>query len=205
MEEITLEKIDVIRERTGVSYAEAKEALEVAEGNVVEALIYIEKNQDTAKDSMYTSKEEFTEWIKEVIRKGNVTRIKVKKDEKVLVDIPVSAGVVASAALMVLLPVLFSGIFIVAIVAKVTIEITREDGTVEVVNKIIKDTVSSVKDKAQDIKNKAQDVKDKAEEVKDKFTKNKETDNSFQYTVKFEDTEDIEKDKDSDKDKDSNK
>ena len=192
MEEITLEKIDVIRERTGASYAEAKEALEATEGNVVEALIYIEKNQDTTKDSTYTSKEEFTEWIKEVIRKGNVTRIKVKKDEKVLVDIPINAGVVASAAIMVVLPSLLAIIFIAALVTKVTIEITREDGTVEVVNKIIKDTVSSVKDKAQD-------VKDKAEEVKDKFTKNKEADNSFQYTVKFEDTEDTNKDKDSDK------
>ena len=189
MEEITLEKIDVIRERTGASYAEAKEALEATEGNVVEALIYIEKNQDTTKESMYTSKEEFTEWIKEVIRKGNVTRIKVKKDDKVLVDIPINAGVVASAAIMVVLPSLLAIIFIAAIVTKVTIEITREDGTVEVVNKIIKDTVSSVKDKAQD-------VKDKAEEVKDKFTKNKEADNSFQYTVKFEDTEDTDKDKD---------
>lgn len=79
MEEITLEKIDIIRERTGVSYAEAKEALEANEGNVVEALVYIEKNQDATKDSIYTSKEEFTNWIKEVIRKGNVTRIKGKK------------------------------------------------------------------------------------------------------------------------------
>lgn len=197
MEEITLEKIDVIRERTGVSYTEAKEALEATEGNVVEALVYIEKNQATTKDSTFTSKEEFIDWMKEIIRKGNVTRIKVKKDEKVIVDIPVNAGVVASAALMVVLPTLLAIIFIAAVVTKVTVEITREDGTVEVVNKIIKDTVSSVKDKAQDIKNKAQDVKDKAEEVKDKFTKNKEADNSFQYTVKFEDSE-----KDSEKDSD---
>jgi NACalpha-BTF3-like transcription factor len=37
MSEITLEKIDIIRERTGANYAEAKEALEVSDGNVVDA------------------------------------------------------------------------------------------------------------------------------------------------------------------------
>lgn len=194
MEEITLEKIDIIRERTGVSYTEAKEALEATEGNVVEALVYIEKNQTTTKDAVYTSKEEFIDWVKEVIRKGNVTRIKVKKDEKVLVDIPISAGVVASAALIVVLPSLLAIIFLTAVVTKVTIEITREDGSVEVVNKIIKDTFSSVKDKAQDVKNKAQDVKDN-------FTKSNEADNSFQYTVKFEDEEKKETETDKDKDK----
>lgn len=194
MEEITLEKIDIIRERTGVTYTEAKEALEATQGNVVEALVYIEKNKQDEKDSTYTTKEEFTEWIKEVIRKGNVTRIKVKKDEKVLVDIPVNVGVIAGTALIVALPALLAVIFITAVVTKVTVEITREDGTVEVVNKIIENTVSNVKDKAQE-------AKDKAQEVKDKFSKNNDEDNSFQYTVKFEDVEEDKKTENKDEDK----
>lgn len=194
MEEITLEKIDIIRERTGVTYTKAKEALEATQGNVVEALVYIEKNKQDEKDSTYTTKEEFTEWIKEVIRKGNVTRIKVKKDEKVLVDIPVNVGVIAGTALIVALPALLAVIFITAVVTKVTVEITREDGTVEVVNKIIENTVSNVKDKAQE-------AKDKAQEVKDKFSKNNDEDNSFQYTVKFEDVEEDKKTENKDEDK----
>jgi hypothetical protein len=189
MEQITLEKIDIIRERTGVTYTEAKEALEATEGNVVEALVYIEKNKTNAKDQMYATKEEFIDWIKEVIRKGNVTRIKVKKDEKVLVDIPVNVGVVAGTVLLTL-PSLLAVIFLTAVFTKVTVEITREDGSVEVVNKIIQDTVSNVKEKAQEVKEKAQEVKEKAQEVKDKFSKNNDEENSFQYTVKFEDVED---------------
>ncbi|WP_347460460.1 hypothetical protein [Clostridium sp. DMHC 10] len=43
MEEITLEKIDIIKERTGVTYTEAKEALEASNGNVIDALVYVEK------------------------------------------------------------------------------------------------------------------------------------------------------------------
>ena len=44
--EITLEKIELVKDRTGVSYKEAKEALEFANGNVVDAIIYVEENID---------------------------------------------------------------------------------------------------------------------------------------------------------------
>ena len=194
MEEITLEKIDIVRERTGVTYTEAKEALEASQGNVVDALIYIEKNTKNVKDQLYTSKDEFVEWLKEIIRKGNVTRIRIKRDEKVLVDIPVNAGV-ATGVILMALPPLLAIIFVTAVVAKVTVEITKEDGSVQVVNKVIENTYTNVKDKVNDV---TADVKDKVTEVtadvKDKFNKgSEENNNSYQYTVKFEDLEDNDK------------
>ena len=73
MSEITLEKIDIVRERTGVSYSEAKEALEACEANVVDTLIYIEQAQKSEKSQVYATKEEFICWVKELIRKGNVS------------------------------------------------------------------------------------------------------------------------------------
>ena len=42
--EITLEKIELVKDRTGVSYREAKSALEEANGSVVDAIILIEEN-----------------------------------------------------------------------------------------------------------------------------------------------------------------
>ena len=44
--EITLEKIELVKDRTGVSYKEAKDALEAAEGSVVDAIIAIEDTVD---------------------------------------------------------------------------------------------------------------------------------------------------------------
>ena len=44
--EITLEKIELVKDRTGVSYKEAKEALEDADGSVVDAIINIEESID---------------------------------------------------------------------------------------------------------------------------------------------------------------
>jgi len=44
--EITLEKIELVKDRTGVSYKEAKEALEAANGSVVDAIVAIEEMID---------------------------------------------------------------------------------------------------------------------------------------------------------------
>lgn len=180
MSEITLEKIDIIRERTGVSYADAKEALEACDGNVVDALIYIENNKKTAKDSIYTTRDEFMEWLKDTVKKGNVNRIKIKRDDKVVVDIPVNAGIVATLTALVWPPLIAIGI-LTAVFTKVTIEITKDDGTVEVVNKIIK---NGVKTTVNDVKDK---VFDTAASVKDKFTKKHSDETTYRYTVKFDD------------------
>ena len=47
--EITLEKIELVKDRTGVSYKEAKDALEAADGSVVDAIIAIEDSIDNAE------------------------------------------------------------------------------------------------------------------------------------------------------------
>lgn len=180
MEEISLEKIDLLRERTKASYSEAKEALIRAEGNVVDALIYLEENKRQEKKE-FTNKKEFMDMLKKLIKKGNVNRIRIKKQDKILADIPVNAGIAAGALALInpiVLAVLAVGT-IGAFYTKLTIEITKEDGTVEVINTYVENTVSTVKDKVNDIK----------EEVKDKFNKNKQEDedSTYSYKVKFDD------------------
>ncbi len=190
MVEITLEKIDIVKERTGVSYTDAKEALEECCGDVVNALIYIEGKQKKSPifnmEEMYTTKDEFLVWIKDIVKKGNVTRIKIKKDETVVIDIPVNAGI-AAGLVGLIFPALIGIGLLTAVLTKVTIEITKADGSVEVVNTIIKNTVEDVKGKMGDI---GEDVKEKFNGTKDNFNKNSKDasdDNIYQYTVKFED------------------
>jgi hypothetical protein len=192
MTEITLEKIDIIRERTGVTYGEARESLEACDGNVVDALIYIEKTQKSNMEDLYTTKDEFVTWIKQLIKKGNITRIKIKKEEKIIVDVPVNAGVATGVLALIWSPIIaVIGIGVgalTAVASNLTIEITKEDGSVEVVNKIIKGTMQDVKEK----------VNDMASEVKEKFSQKKhendtEGDNVYKYTVKFEDIEEGDK------------
>lgn len=181
MENITLEKVDMVRERTDVSYEKAKQALEVSEGDVLEALIYIEKNQGILNDNNEPFKEqdenktpmsieELKAWFKQMIEKGNVTRIKIKKDDTELIDIPVNAGIAAGVVAIIIPPILAAGI-IAAIATKITIEITKEDGSVEIINK----QVSKV---ANDVKNKANDFADKVKNKVNEMKKETNTDSS---------------------------
>ena len=48
--EITLEKIELVKDRTGSTYAEAKAALEAAEGSVVDAIIALEEEMNKEHD-----------------------------------------------------------------------------------------------------------------------------------------------------------
>lgn len=149
MEEITLEKIDVIRQRTGLSYAEAKELLEKNNGNVVDTLIYIENNQKSFTQNISDFSNDLLDTIKDIIKKGNVNRIRIKKDEKVLIDIPVSAGL-AAGALSLFYPSILAIGAIAAVASRVQIEIERPDGSVELVNDLVKTKAEDIRDKAKE-------------------------------------------------------
>lgn len=212
MKEITLEKVDQIRERTGVSYEMAKEALEANNGDVLEALIYIESNVvvpfaeeesskynytkgDSSNDGLKRGEtiDELKSWLKDTIEKGNVSRIRVKKDDVVLVDVPINAGIAATVIAVIIPPILAFGV-IAAVATKLTIEITRCDGSVEVVNKYVKKAAVEVKGKAFEI---ADIVKSKFNNKKSDFKnikanrKKSHTDDEtvYTYTVNFEDNE----------------
>lgn len=205
--EITLEQVDKVKERTGVSYAEAKEALEKTNGNVLDAIILIEEeakanldngigaeksNGGTVGDKTETISE-LKAWLKDLINKGNVSRIKVSKDGDTIVDVPVNAGI-AAAVIAVIIPPILAFVVVAAVVTKVTIEITKQDGSVEVVNKYISKAVNDAKEKATDIADK---VKDKVSEVNiDGFKKydnnsdvKNDDNNTYVYTVNFEEEE----------------
>lgn len=97
-----LEKIDMLRERLGVSYERAHQALQNSNGDVLTALIELEKeNKENVKglktEFMHVKGQELVNKIKEIIKEGNANKIVVKNNEKTLVEIPVTAGVVSLA------------------------------------------------------------------------------------------------------------
>ena len=83
---ITLENIDGVRERSGASYEEAREALEVSGGNVVDALVYLEQKKSAQTNDILDK-------VKAVVKEGNVNKIRLKRDGKVLLSIPVNVGI----------------------------------------------------------------------------------------------------------------
>lgn len=97
--EINLEKIELVKDRTGASYAEAKEALEAAEGSVVDAIIALEEKMNKSSESAGGAgimDNPVIAKMKEIVEKGNVSRILITKDDKDIVNFPVTAGVVGA-------------------------------------------------------------------------------------------------------------
>jgi hypothetical protein len=130
MEEIkveNLEKIDVIRDRMNVNYEEAKKALESRDWDLVEALVLLEQEERNRKEEILVRGNELVEKIKQMARKGNVTRIRVKQDDKILVEIPVTAGVVGAL----LAPQLAIIGAVAALISKCTLEIERAEPRIQ--------------------------------------------------------------------------
>ena len=125
--EITLEKIELVKDRTGVSYKEAKEALEAVDGSVVDAIIAIEETVNLKTGNKATEfADDTVAKIKELVKKGNITKVAVKKDDETLVNIPLNVGLVGAL-------VAPWGVIAATIAAfgfKCQIELTKDDGTV---------------------------------------------------------------------------
>lgn len=95
-----LGKIDLIKSRTGVSYREAREALEAAGGDVVQALIQIEERGNSFSEKVQNRSQEFMGQVKGILEKGKDTRIKIKQGDKTVFDLPASVGAVGILGLL---------------------------------------------------------------------------------------------------------
>jgi hypothetical protein len=98
------------------------------------------------------TKEKFTvdgsqlvEKVKELIREGNIRRIRLLHKGHPLIDIPLSVGVPVAAAMVVAAPVLAGLGAIAALVTECTVEVERVDDTSEKKNIVPKNTKGNKK------------------------------------------------------------
>ncbi len=103
---ITIEQVEKVVKHTGVTYQEAKEALEAVDGNVLEAIIRIENTQNFKKETQSNTNHEakneesksansetvdkFIAWLNRMFHKGNVNKLEIVKDKKVVLSLPVT-------------------------------------------------------------------------------------------------------------------
>ncbi len=174
--EITLEKIELVKDRTGVSYKEAKEALEATSGNVVDAIISIEDSIDIKSKSKITEQSaQVVEKLKEIVKKGNVSKISIKRNGEVILNLSVNIGIIGT----VIAPWAAIAGTIAALGTKCQIEVIKENGDIIDVTEMAYGTFDDVREKgsafADDLKNKGEEVynsvKDKATDAMHKATK----------------------------------
>lgn len=169
MSKVTIESIDKVLERLPkATYKQAKEALQETDGNVVEAIIYLESKYEDLKASKKKSTEIFgknTEELKEqvidLIKKSNVVRIIIERNDETMLNIPLTVGVVG----VIIGPMLALVGLSAAVLSKCKIKIANEEG-----NKII-DLGEFSEDKFNTIKDM---VSTKAKDVKSVIDKNRQ-------------------------------
>ena len=177
MSKITIEAIDQVMERVpGATYAEVREALIKSDGDVIDAIILLQenstekenKNKKTFEEVFGKDSDKIKEEITELLRKSNVIRIVIEKNGKIIMNIPITVGVVG----VVFAPILTLIGISASVLAKYRIKIENEDeGTIvdlgefseEKLN-IIKDMVSSAtKDVKQAVDKRNKKTEDKNE------------------------------------------
>ncbi len=192
--EITLEKIELVKDRTGVSYREAKEALLQTDGSVVDAIILIEEQIDIApKTAAGETAASAVGQIKELLRKGNVSRIVVKKDDTIIFNLPVTLGILGAF----FLPEAAIISAIIAAGTRCSVSIIKTDGSEIDVIKKAADAFEDVKDGASgfsdDLREKGNDafsrMKKRAEDFRAKGDDGGEFDDVFDDIDEFMDEE----------------
>ena len=154
--EITLEKIELVKDRTGVTYKEAKEALEGADGNVVDAIIAIEETIDQKSSKKIGAQgEALISKRKEVVKKGNISKILVTRDGDTIINIPLTVGVLGT----VVAPWGMIAGVVAAFGFKCRIEFVKDDGSIIDITEKAGDIYEEAKEKGADI---YEDIKEKA-------------------------------------------
>ncbi len=106
-------KIEKVMEKAGVSYAVAVSSLEVSDWDVLNAIIFLEKQNGSAESVKFSTKNNekgscpfcpdnnltafdkgFYNWIHMVIIKANESRIEIIRKDRTLLSIPLSAALI---------------------------------------------------------------------------------------------------------------
>jgi len=149
---ITLEQIDFLRERANVSYREAKEALEETGGDIVEALVMLERQNKVSGKKQQSGKSngESGLWdgIKNFFRKMNRIRFILRNEKSVLINFPLTVALILA---IVATPFAVVGI-LVALFAGYRIQFKTDKGEDMAVNKYFDKMSDSVRSMGEDLK-----------------------------------------------------
>lgn len=131
-----LEKIDILRSRMDISFKEAKEALDAAGGDVVQALINLEGKKRHSGEYFQDRSQEMLGQLKGFLHKGREYRIKVKKGDETVLTVPASLGALGLLGVLASSEIALIGALgtAAAMTKKYTLEFERKPGSAEAEN-----------------------------------------------------------------------
>ncbi len=153
--EITLEKIELVKRQNRSNLCGGQKALEDADGSVVDAIIAIEETVNAGeKGRGFGEKgEALFSSLKNLVKKGNVARIQVKKEDEIILNVPVNAGIVG----LCIAPLASIVAVVAAFGFKCVIEVVKTDGTIIDISDAVTDTAKNMAEKGSEIADKAKE------------------------------------------------
>jgi hypothetical protein len=130
---VTLEMIDMLRQRANVSYEEAKIALESCGGDMVEALVYLERNHKVRSANYRDPEHGFINSVKRLVKKGQQTKFVMTKNEKTVINVPVNVVVLTTVFAT---PVTIVGV-VVGLFTNHRMKFVKPDGGNMEINKVL--------------------------------------------------------------------
>ena len=125
--EITLEAIEKVMEETGVEYKAAKEALTKTNGNVEEAIkLFRPDTIDIGEEAKAA-----VEKLKKKVEEGNVDRIQIRKDDQVVLSVPVNVGIIGGILGLAAAPWALIAGSVAAFGLGCKLEVVKKDGTTD--------------------------------------------------------------------------
>ena len=106
---ISLELIEQLKEKANISYAEAKEALEKCNGDLLDALINLEKENKIKAAPKDSKTSGFWATVKKWVKKSNETRLIISKDTETVINL--------SLTIVILLTIFATPIVFIALLA----------------------------------------------------------------------------------------
>jgi len=130
---VSLEQIEMLKERANISYGEAKEILEKSNGDILEALINLEKEsklktpqkeKECCPSGFWTTTKKLTKTGERLIKKGNEIKFVIRKAENTVVDLPLNVVLLVT---VITPPVTLVGV-LAAFVTNHKIRLVKPDG-----------------------------------------------------------------------------
>jgi hypothetical protein len=137
---ITLEIIDELRERTNVTYSEAKEALESCNGELVESIIYLEEKGVSSSKSSCSKKKDFNKKTKSFFSAITNVNFDLLKKGKVILRLPLLIFIIMA---IIGLPFVIVGL-IISVFIGYKIEFTKNGESFKEVNDTINKMSESI-------------------------------------------------------------
>ncbi len=129
--EITLEAIEKVMGQTGVDYMAAKEALQRTNGDADAAIKLLQPKSCEIGDDV----KKLIDKLKSVVNEGNVDRIQIRKDDEIVLSVPVNVGIVGGIIGIAAAPWALIAGSVAAFGLGCKLVVVKKDGTTDIINK----------------------------------------------------------------------